>query len=105
MQDARVAGVERILEDQLAGLARDREPVADRRVERAVDDAEDVTGEAHRRDEPDVDTVTADDLLGADVNGLAGDEPRGRHAVAPDVHQRPAVQLAGRGARPHRAPA
>ena len=76
------------------GVADDRQAMAERRVERAVDDAEDVVGEAHRRDHAHVDTIAADDLLGADVDGLAGDEPRGRDAVAADVHQRPALQLA-----------
>jgi hypothetical protein len=36
--------------------------------------------------------LAAEGLLGRDALGLAGDQPRAAHAVAPDVHQRAAVE-------------
>ena len=89
-----LARVERVVEDQLAALADDAQPVPERRVQRAVDHGEHVAGEAHGGGKAHVDAVAADDLLGADVHGLAGDEPRRRDAVAADVHQGAALELA-----------
>ena len=50
-------------------------------------------------DEPHVDAVAAEHLVRGDRLRLAGEQPHRAHAVAADVHQRPAVERRPRAAR------
>ena len=94
--DSRFAAVPGIGQAERALVADDLEQVLAREREARVEVRGDVTSESHDARERDVDSVVlaAKGLFRRDALGLglAGDQPRAAHAVAPDVHQRPAVE-------------
>src|SRR5437660_187977 len=68
-------------------------PRAARAAKRLVLGPPDVAGERQRAEQANVDAGGADHLLRRDTPRLAAQEPRRRHAVAADVHQRAALEL------------
>src|SRR5437588_1335765 len=91
--DHRAPGVPRVVEEERALLADRLELVARRQDEPAVDLAEDVVGEAEGPGERDVDTARAERLLAVHALGLARQQTRAADAVAPDVHERAALEV------------
>ena len=85
--------VPRVVEPQRPLIPDDLEQVAAGQRQAGVEMREHLAREPHRRRERDVDAVAADLLLAHHALGLARDQAASAHAIAADVHQRPALEL------------
>ncbi len=82
------------VEMQAPVLAEDDERLVLLEDQPAVEVRKHVAGEAQRSGEGDVDPVAAEHLLAMNAQRLAAQHPCRVDAVAADIHQRPAAQLA-----------
>jgi len=89
-----LAAQPRVVDFHRAVGADQLQEVAPGDVQPRIERREYVAGEAHRAREQEIDSVIVQSLLAVDPLWLPRDEPREVDAVAPNVHQRAALQLA-----------